>query len=150
MVLLGSDPVLLPAELPPDGLPPGHLHHRHVGPQAGLDHRFRGEQVCPELDVCPCPLLTACLPPPGVSEQRGLPAPVRGSDRGSAQPADPVWLGPLLDPGQPVPEPLSAQPAVPGIPVSPDRVRAGAGGGSGSEPVTPRLMFLCSVTVCEA
>lgn len=63
-------------------------------------------------------VLTICVFAAGVSERRRVPAPLRGSDRSSAQPADPVWLGSLLDTGQPVPEPLGAQPPLPGIPVS--------------------------------
>lgn len=54
----------------------------------------------------------------GVSEQRGIVAALRGTYRSPAQFADPVWLGALLDAGQPVQEPLGAEPSLPGIPVS--------------------------------
>lgn len=54
----------------------------------------------------------------GVSEQWGIIAPLRGTDRSPAQFADPVRLGALLDAGQPVQEPLCAEPSLPGIPVS--------------------------------
>lgn len=55
---------------------------------------------------------------PGVSEQRWISAPLCGSDRSSAQPVDHVWLGSLLDVGQPLQEPLCTQPALSGISVS--------------------------------
>lgn len=55
----------------------------------------------------------------GVSEQQRVAAPLRAPDHSSPHPADHVRLGALLDASQPLQEPLCAQPALSGIPVSP-------------------------------
>lgn len=98
-----------------------------------MDYSFRGE--CPHIVVlfqlsqlkdtwggcCRGSLSNSSfcgLSGKGVSEQQRIAASLRVPDHSSAQPADHVRVGALLDVSQPLQKPLCAQPALSGIPVS--------------------------------
>lgn len=49
-----------PTELSPDGLPPGYLHHSHVGQEACLDNSFRGKQICIYKQLAHCNAHSHC------------------------------------------------------------------------------------------